>query len=360
MLWFVGTGIGGYRGLSFAALDVLKKCDTIYLERFTSHLSDSDLEALESLVGKEIKPVRRWFVEDGREILETARSSEVALVSYGDPLIATTHSELRTRASRNSVKTSVLHSASGITSTIGEIGLHIYKLGRIVTIMSERNSAVSAYNAIFDNLLAGNHTLVLTEYNSGGDGEPFFLGPNAVFEMLMQAEADQQYGVFSADTFAIVASRVGTSDQNIVSGKVESLRQSSFGPGPHSVIITGMLHFTESDSLLSLTRNLDLPTDNSKNIKRISSQMIERYAPRIMQAVRQIREIMNQKYDKGAQSNAKDGISEALDNAEYYVSDAKRFLLQARYELAVLSIGYAEGLVDALRFQEGIDAWPQS
>jgi diphthamide biosynthesis methyltransferase len=66
MLWFVGTGINGYRGLSLAALDVLKKCDVIYIERFTSALPGSDLQGLGSLLGKQVKPVQRWFVEDGR------------------------------------------------------------------------------------------------------------------------------------------------------------------------------------------------------------------------------------------------------------------------------------------------------
>jgi diphthine synthase len=51
------------------------------------------------------------------------------------------------------------------------------------------------------------------------------------------------------------------------------------------------------------------------------------------------------------------GMIEVLDNAEYYIADAERFLRQAKLELAVLSIGYAEGLVDALRFQKGINPW---
>jgi diphthine synthase len=51
---------------------------------------------------------------------------------------------------------------------------------------------------------------------------------------------------------------------------------------------------------------------------------------------------------------------EVLDNAECYVADAERFLNQGKPELAVLSIGYAEGLVDALRFQKGINPWSPS
>ncbi len=37
------------------------------------------------------------------------------------------------------------------------------------------------------------------------------------------------------------------------------------------------------------------------------------------------------------------------------IDDAERFLRQGKQELAVLSIGYAEGLIDALRFQKGLN-----
>jgi len=350
MLWFVGAGINGYRGLSLAAVDVLKRCDVVYVERFTSALSDGDLQGISSILGREVKPVQRWFIEDGREILEASKSKEVAIVTYGDPLIATTHSELRARAAKNSVKTGILHSASGISSIIGETGLHIYKFGRMVTMMSEPQSAISVYNTIFDNLLAGSHTLILTEYRLDDGKEPFFLDPATVLKMLLDVEHDQRHQIFSDDTFTVVASRIGMDDQKIISGKVRSLVQADFGAGPHSVIITGALHFTESDAL---TESLDPPSDNAQNVRRISTQMIERYAPKAKQAVQQMREILRQDRDNK-------GMFEVLDNAEYYIADAERFLRQAKYELAVLSIGYAEGLVDALRFQKGINPWNPS
>jgi diphthine synthase len=351
MLWFVGTGINGYRGLSLAAVDVLKKCDIVYVERFTSALSDSDIQGLNSVLGRQADLVQRWFVEDGREILEAAKTRQVALVTYGDPLIATTHTELRSRAARNSVETAVLHAASGIASIMGETGLHAYKFGRMVTMMSEPQSAVSVYNTIFENLLAGSHTLILTEYSQGEDKEPFFLSPASVFRMLLDTERDQKHQIFSENTFTIVASRVGTSDQRITSGKVGSLAKIDFGAGPHSVIVTGSLHFTEAEALAALTESIDKPSDNSQSVRRISVQMVERYAPKAKQAVQQMRDVVRQ----DARGNK--SMFEVLDNAEYYIADAERFLRQGKLELAVLSIGYAEGLVDALRFQKSINPW---
>jgi diphthine synthase len=352
MLWFVGIGINGYRGLSIAALDVLRKCDIVYIERFTGVLTEVDIQGLNSLLEMHTIPVQRWFVEDGRDLLEAARTKDVALVTYGDPLIATTYSELRSRATKNSIKTAILHSASGIASIIGESGLHVYKFGRMVTMTSELHSAVTVYNTIFQNLLAGSHTLILTEYNHNDESkEPFFLDPSSVFKMLLDAERAHKQEVFSDDTFAVVASRVGMQDQKITSGKVKSLMKLEFGIGPHSVIITGALHFTETQALASVTENIDEPADNSQSVNRIEAQMVERYAPKAKQAVQEVHKLISD----GAGDNK--GIFEVLENAECYIADSEQFLRQGKFELAVLSIGYAEGLIDALRYQKGINPW---
>jgi diphthine synthase len=294
--------------------------------------------------------VQRAFVEDGREILSSAKEKQVALVTYGDPLIATTHSELRARAAKNNIKTAVLHGASGIPSIMGEAGLHVYKFGRTVTMMSEPKSAISVYNTVLDNLLAGGHTLILTEYSHDEKAGAFFLDPCQAFKMLLGTEQDLRHHVFSEDTFVVVASRIGAEDSRVVSGKIKSIAGVGFGPGPHSIIVTGMLHFTEEEALEALTVSLDAPFDNTKAIKRISAQMIERYAPKAKEAAVQMRNILRQDKDNK-------GMFEVIDNAEYYISDAERFLMQGRHELAVLSIGYAEGLIDALRFQKGINPW---
>ncbi|MFZ0514239.1 MAG: diphthine synthase [Candidatus Nitrosopolaris sp.] len=357
MLRFIGLGINGYKSISIHVLEILMKCNAIYLEKFTAFVSDADLNGLKSLAEihdfkMNILPAERWFVEDGRDILEQARTGDLALLTYGDPFIATTLIELYVRAVKNSIKVDVIHAASGITSLIGEAGLHLYKFGRIVTIMSEPLSTVSVYNTIFENLLGRNHTLILTEYNNE-HSKPFFLNPNSVFKALLQAEKDFRYKVFFKDTFAIVASRIGMPDQKIVSGRVRSLNGINFGQGPHSIIITGALHFTEVEALMTLTQNLDEPLDNTANMQNLSASMIARYAPKARQALSNMKRISRIDNEK---SGDKFNI-EVLDNAEYYIDDAESFLRQGKPELAVLSIGYAEGLIDAMRLKKGIDPW---
>jgi diphthine synthase len=353
MLWIIGIGINGYRGISTEALEVLEKCDKIYLERFTSPLSDNDIRSLNILIAKNshdhdiIIPVQRWFIEDGRELIEQSKFKNIALLTYGDPLIATTFTELHVRAVKKSIKVKIIHAASGITSLIGESGLHIYKFGRTVTMMSGFQSYLSVHNAILNNLLAGNHTLVLTEYANNND-KLFFLDPSYFFERMLQAEEDTRYGAFSQDTFVIVASRVGTDQQRIESGKVKSLINKDYGTGPHSIIVTASLHFTELDAVKSLTVNLDEPVDNTARIQNLSVNMIGKYAPEAKQQVNQ----MKSKINAVPHIPSTNGRIEILDNAEYYIDDAERFMKQGKFELAILSMGYAEGLIDALRMQE--------
>ena len=353
MLWLIGIGINGYKGISIRALDILKMSDTIYVERFTSALSDEELAGLNILIGKEdssiIIPVQRWFVEDGREILNEAMTKNIVLLTYGDPLIATTLTELYVRAVKSSVKVNIIHAASGLTSLIGETGLHIYKFGRTVTMMLEFKSNISVYNTIFDNLMVGNHTLILTEYNDTHN-KLFFLDPRCVFKSLLELEQDLRYGIFSEGTFVIVTSRIGTEQQKIMSGKVKSLINTDFGIGPHSIIITGPLHFTELDALTTLTCNVDEPIDNTLNIQKISVNMVKKYAPKAKYAVDQLKCAIREENNFSTNK----GLIELLDNADYYIDDAERFLKQGKLELAVLSIGYAEGLIDALRFKKEI------
>jgi len=130
-----------------------------------------------------------------------------------------------------------------------------------------------------------------------------------------------------------------------ISGKFTNLLKIDFGESPHSIIITGKLHFTESDAINVLTECLDKPLDNSSGIKSTSIQMIEKYVPMVRKALEEIKPLY---------SNSSE-FQEVFQNAVHYINDAENFLKQGKDENAVLSIGYADGLVDALRIAKGIE-----
>lgn len=342
MLWFVGLGISGFKSIPSEASDVLSKADIVYLEQFTSPIAKSDLTKIKKATNGEFKLAKRWLVEDGNEILKNAKKKKVVLLAYGDPYIATTHIELRTRAIEDKIKTYSIHASSSLTSMIGECGLHFYKVGRIATIMSEMKSLTTPYYVIYKNIIEGNHTVLLLEYDQDKD---FFLDPKDALNGLLETEKGQIRNVTSPSTYVIVASRIGFKDQNIISGKISSLKKTDFGKPPHTVIIPGRLHFTESDALKLFGKCVDEPFDNTEKTKKISIQMMKKYVPMVREALEEVEPLYkNQKEFQGI-----------LENAELYVKDAEKFLEDGQDEVAILSIGYADGLVDALRLAKGLD-----
>jgi diphthine synthase len=342
MLWFIGLGISGVSELSDSTISVIKNADTVYLESFTSPISETEKDNLSFLCNGEFKIAKRWFVEDGNEILNNAKIKEVVLISYGDPYIATTHLELKTRAIRDEIETKTIHSSSIVSSLIGEVGLHYYKVGKVLTIMNDPKSMITPYNTIFHNLLSKTHSLILLEYN---EDKSFFLSPHDAISLLLDVENTQNGKIISSDTFVIIASRIGKSDQKILSGKISSLIKKEFGEPPHSIIIPGSLHFTESDAVKIVTECLDEPFDNATSVKSVSEQMIEKYVPMVREALDEIRPHYK---------NIKE-YEDVLVNAKLYIDDAENFLKEGKKEYAVLSIGYADGLVDALRIAKGFD-----
>lgn len=342
MLWFIGLGISGFKSIPSEALDILSKADTVYLEQFTSPIGKSDLIKIKNVTKGEFKLAKRWLVEDGSEILKNAKKKKVVLLAYGDPYIATTHIELRTRAIEDKIRTYSIHAASSLTSMIGECGLHFYKVGRIATIMSEMKSLTTPYYIIYKNIIEGNHTVLLLEYNQD---EGFFLDPKDALNGLLETEKGQIRNVISSSTYVIIASRVGFKDQKIISGKISSLKKINFGKPPHTVIIPGRLHFTESDALKLLGQCIDKPFDNTEKTEKISIQMMKKYVPMVREALEEVNPLYkDQKEFQGI-----------LENAELYVKDAEKFLEDGQDEVAILSIGYADGLVDALRLAKGLD-----
>ena len=73
--------------------------------------------------------------------------------------------------------------------------------------------------------------------------------------------------------------------------------------------------------------------------------MLEKYVPRVRKALEEI---------APHYQNSKE-FQEVLENAELYIKDAEKFLEQGKDEVAILSIGYADGLVDALRIAKGLE-----
>jgi len=338
MLFFIGLGLHGARGLSLLGLDLAKKADIVYLDTYTSPIAKDEIDSLKSMIGEKIITVGREFIEDGREIIHQAGQKDVALVASGDPMVATTHMELRLRAERSRVKTIVVHGPSILCALTGETGLHAYNFGRPVTLMRAGASRFTVYGVIHENLARGLHTALLLEYDQASG---FSLDPREALHSLVEMEEDNRQGIIDDDTLLIVASRIGSSSQSISGGNLAGLIHKDYGEPPHLLIIPGRLHFTEIDALRTLL-NIDENKikDNSLRAQRLAVAMVRRYLSSTRSAL-----------SKAVEKNKveKKHLDDLFENVECYLSDSERFLNAGKYELAILSVGYAEGLLDSLR-----------
>lgn len=335
-LSFVGLGLGP-KGISLEGLDELRSADVIYLEYYTSPHEPRLLKELQEASGKELTTVDRAFVEDGKKILAEAAESKVVLAVLGDPMIATTHGELRARAAKSGVETKVIHAATIAVAAASSSGLHYYKFSTTVTVTREAvNKLTQAYHTLHQNLLRGAHTLVLLEYDAqSGEG----VTPADAIGGLLLAEGNFKRGVVSDSTFALVMSRLGRQDAHQAAGTFAELAGLRFGEPPYSIVIPGKLHFTEVESISALF-GLDEKKvrSNSDGTLRTAQTLVPKYIAKTRRALDSLKGKLGNQYEA------------VIENTELYMKDAENFLANGQDELAMLSIGYAEGLIDSLSF----------
>ena len=241
MLIFAGTGLS-VNSLTNEIKTEITKCDSIYFETYTSPIDDLLQEFNFNFV-----EVSREFVEDGKKILNDAETKNIMLLCYGDPMIATTHMELRNRAIDRGIETKIFHNSSIITAIPGETGLHSYKFGRTVTETRFSDpSSLYVYYSIHGNLVNKLHTIILLEYDKQSN---FFIKPNDALQNILAREAEQKKCVCTKDTFVIICSRMGLQNPRIYGGKVTDVIKQDFGNPPHCIILVSELHFTEIESL---------------------------------------------------------------------------------------------------------------
>ncbi len=340
-------GLGLEQSPTLSGLKILKKCKYVFYESYTSPvLNESVLGDLaKELPGVVVESVKREFVEDGKKILDLAKSNDIALVCSGDPMVATTHQELRTRALNQGTETRIIHGSSVLCAVAGELGLHSYNFGRTVT-MTREPLQYSAYHTVFRNLLLGLHSIILLEWD---ESHNFFLSPKQAVQGLLDAERDIKYGAVNANTTLLIVSRIGTETATARICKFEDTGTMEIGEPPHVLVVPGRLHFTEREALAAISgAKAESFQDNSSKVERISQIMVTKYSEKTLAALARAR-------SAAATSQSKVKFEEIFENVECYTDDAKRFLNEGREELAILSIGYAEGLLDSLRFGGQLD-----
>ena len=252
MFYLVGLGLFDEKDISLKGVEALKKVDKVYAEFFTSRLFGSNFESIESIIGKEIIVLDRTQVEEESVFLKEAKDIDVALITGGDPLIATTHSEFLVECGKNGIDFEVIHGSSILSSAPAISGLQAYKFGKVTTIPFPDYNFFpkSPYIAIEENLKMDMHTLVLLDIQAHKDR---YMTINQGLENLMTIRDNlEREGMINEDTLAIGIARVGSKDNLVKAGYIKDLLDFDFGGPLHCIIIPSKLHIVEAEYLVEV------------------------------------------------------------------------------------------------------------
>ncbi|EFA04256.2 diphthine methyl ester synthase [Tribolium castaneum] len=254
MFFIVGLGLGDCKDITVKGLEIVKKCERVYLEAYTSVLT-CGAEALEEFYGRKLIIADRDLVEQGADdILEGADKSDIALLVVGDPFGATTHTDLVLRAKQKDIGVEVVHNAS-ILNAVGCCGLQLYSFGETVSIpyWTKTWQPDSFFDKVELNYRNKLHTLCLLDIKvkeptleSLTKKKKEFMPPR----FMSVAEAAQQLAqilekrksedniLVSGASLCVGLARVGSKTQKIIACSLQQMCSIDIGGPLHSLIIT--------------------------------------------------------------------------------------------------------------------------
>lgn len=268
MFYIIGLGLGDCKDITVKGLEIVKNCERVYLEVYTSILT-CGTQALEEFYGRSLIVADRDLVEQGADfILEGAKEKDIALLVVGDPFGATTHTDLVLRAEEEGIKVQVVHNAS-ILNAVGCCGLQLYSYGETVSIpyWMDGWQPDSFYDKIENNFRNKMHTLCLLDIKVKEPTleslvkkkkeymPPRFMSVNEAAQQLLEIikskKANSETAVdITEDNLCIGLARVGSENQKIIACSLRDMSEVDLGGPLHSLVIAGpILHPLEEEYL---------------------------------------------------------------------------------------------------------------
>lgn len=255
MLIFIGLGLYDERDISVKGLDAVRGADMVYAEFYTSRLMGSAFETLEEFYGRKIGLLSRQQVEVDPSWMEDALHKDVAFLVGGDPMVSTTHLDLRLRAAMMGIKTRVIHSSSIVTAVSGLCGLQNYRFGRSTTIpfpyisRGKRIIPQTPYQVLTENLDRNLHTMLFLDIQSDSAERYMTVNEGAALLLEMQEIAG---GRLLDGILGIGIARAGSDDATVKADLLPRLQGYDFGGPLHILIVPARLHFMEAQALTIL------------------------------------------------------------------------------------------------------------
>ncbi|XP_023017977.1 diphthine methyl ester synthase [Leptinotarsa decemlineata] len=256
MFYIIGLGLGDCKDITVKGLEIVRKCDRVYLEAYTSILT-CGVEVLEKFYGRKILIADRDLVEQGADdILSGSEEQDIALLVVGDPFGATTHTDLILRARDRGLSFQVVHNAS-ILNAVGCCGLQLYSFGETISIpyWTENWKPDSFFEKITKNYQNKLHTLCLLDIKVKEPTvesltrkkreymPPRFMSVSEASDQLLEivhkVKKTAENVVITDETLCVGLARVGSDTQKIVACSLREMSKFDLGGPLHSLIIVG-------------------------------------------------------------------------------------------------------------------------
>ncbi|NQS78113.1 MAG: diphthine synthase [Methanoculleus bourgensis] len=244
MLTFVGLGLYDLGDISLKGLECVRNADAVYLEAYTSRLMGTDVVEMEAFFENEIRVLSREDVEQNpRDIIERAARGRVAFLTGGDPMVSTTHADLRMRAAAAGVATSIIHASSISSAVCGLSGLQNYRFGKSCSVPFPAKGwfPTAPVETIAANLDLNLHTLVFLDIQM----DRYMRIPEAI---AIIEEMAAKRGIEPPALYVGIA-RAGSESPVVAAGSGAKLKETEFGPPLHVLVVPADLHPMEREYL---------------------------------------------------------------------------------------------------------------
>ncbi len=244
MLYFIGLGLFDEKDISIKGFERIKEADEIFLESYTSCLTGTDIQKMELFYGKKVTILGRHDVENVPErILEAAEKGDAVFLTGGDPMVSTTHSDLRIRARQMGIETTIIHASSIQSAVCGLSGLQNYRFGKSCSVPYPEKGwfPTTPLETILKNLEDNLHTIVFLDIKPDR-----FMTVNEGIEIIGQmAEKEQK----DPPGLYVGIARAGSDSPVVIAGDGDRLRSADFGGPLHILLVPAELHMMEKEYL---------------------------------------------------------------------------------------------------------------
>lgn len=244
MLTFIGLGLYESKDVSVKGLELIKKAHHVFIESYTSNLMGTKICEMEEFYGKKVTVLSREDVEEYPEkVINLAKDEEVVLLTGGDPMVSTTHSDLRIRAAQAGVETAIIHGASISSAICGLSGLQNYRFGKSCSLPfpSKGWFPTTPLRTVQQNTDRDLHTLVYLDIQP----DRYMTIPHAIEIIEMMSE---KTGIQTPNIYIGIA-RAGSSRPTVMAGNGDKLKKTDFGSPLHILVIPASLHIIEREYL---------------------------------------------------------------------------------------------------------------